>query len=148
MARLKADWAIQRWSPPSVVIGADTIGELDGELLLKPVDADNARAMLMRMSGRDHWVHTAVTILLSGRNQQKLVSTKVRFRSLRPAEVLAYCQMGEGMDKAGAYAIQGAGAALVESIEGSYSAVVGLPLSEVADALQTLGYTCWQESSA
>ncbi len=138
--------AVQCMQPrPCVVIGADTVVEVGGELLLKPLDVAHARTLLERLSGREHLVHTAVAILSPGGCRRKLVSSEVVFRRLREPEMAAYCRLGEGLDKAGGYAIQGLGAAFVAAVRGSYTAVVGLPLCEVAEELQDLGYRCWLE---
>ena len=117
------------------VLGADTAVVCDDQILGKPVDADDALAMLRLLSGREHRVLTAIALL--GTRQQTAVSeTLVRFREITPAEAAAYWASGEPQDKAGAYAIQGRGAAFVEHISGSYSGVVGLPLFETAALLK------------
>ncbi len=123
-----------------VVVGADTIGLLDDEVLEKPQDPADAVRMLGRMSGRSHKVVTAVSLV--GDNQGQLrkdsftVETVVTFKQLTPAEIDYYVQTGEPLDKAGAYGIQGIGGFLVRSIQGSYSNVVGLPLVELMEALR------------
>lgn len=145
MAESKARRGAELSPAAAVILAADTIGESDGQVLLKPHDLGGAEAMLLALSGREHWVHTAFALMHQGRLQSQRVSTRVRFRSLRPEEVIAYCRGGEGLDKAGGYAIQGAAAAFVESIVGSYTAVVGLPLAEVSRLLPGYGYRFWQE---
>lgn len=123
------------------VIGSDTLGILDGELLVKPRDLAHAQTMLRRLSGKRHDILTAVA-LCSEQGAQVLTSrSQVQFRSLTDAEILAYWQSGEPQDKAGAYAIQGLGAVFVERLEGSYSGVMGLPLFETAQLLATAGIT-------
>ena len=113
------------------VLGADTAVVCDNRILGKPADADDALAMLRLLSGREHRVLTGIA-LLGARQQTAVSETLVRFRQITPAEAAAYWASGEPQDKAGAYAIQGRGAAFVEHISGSYSGVVGLPLFETA----------------
>ena len=120
------------------VLAADTIVELDGRIFGKPVDADDAAAMLQQLSGRTHVVRTAMTLLApSGATAEEAsVTTEVRFRPLDAAAIRAYVATGEPLDKAGAYAIQGEGAHLVDRVHGSYTNVIGLPLEEVATWLR------------
>ncbi|QYK05736.1 Maf family protein [Shewanella zhangzhouensis] len=113
-----------------VVLGSDTIVVLDGALLGKPGDKEEAVAMLSALSGREHEVMTAVALTDGDRTLCDTVTTKVRFADLSRQDILAYVDTGEPMDKAGAYGIQGLGGVFVEAINGSYSAVVGLPLVE------------------
>ncbi len=122
----------------SIVIAADTIGVISGKLLGKPADAQQARGMLKMMSGKKHTVITGFTVMdaSSGRSVTHAVETRVYFRKLSPDEIEAYIRSGEPLDKAGAYAIQGLGALLVEKIEGDYYNVVGLPLTALAKALR------------
>ena len=117
------------------VLGADTAVVCDNRILGKPTDADDALAMLRLLSGREHRVLTGIA-LLGARQQTAVSETLVRFRQITPAEAAAYWDSGEPRDKAGAYAIQGRGAAFVEHISGSYSGVVGLPLFETAALLK------------
>jgi len=128
----------------AVVLAADTAVVLDDAILGKPVDQQHAQAMLRSLSGRQHQVLTAVAVARGSDIRLQLVATKVRFRPLSDAEILAYWQTGEPADKAGAYGIQGLGAVFVEHIEGSYSAVVGLPLAETALLLGEFAVPCWQ----
>lgn len=121
-----------------LVLAADTVVELDGELLGKPTDADEARAMLRRLSGRTHHVHTGVAARAGERAETATVTTAVRFAPLTTPAVDWYVATGEPFDKAGAYALQGAGGVFVESVEGSVSNVVGLPLAVAADLLHRL----------
>jgi septum formation protein len=123
------------------VLGADTLGILDGELLVKPRDFADAQAMLRRMSGKRHAIFTAVALCTENGTQVITSHSQVQFRPLTDAEILAYWQSGEPQDKAGAYAIQGVGAVFVERLEGSYSGVMGLPLFETAQLLATAGIT-------
>lgn len=113
------------------VLGADTEVFLDGQVLGKPADHAAAVAMLGRLSGRVHEVYSAVA-LTRDTTEALLSVTRVQFRVLAPAEIERYCRGGEPFGKAGAYAIQGQGAAFIERIEGSYSGVMGLPLFETA----------------
>lgn len=124
-----------------VFIGADTIVVLDGEILGKPCDEAEAAVMLKKLSGRMHHVITgfAVVDLANGTTEKRTVSTEVYFRRLSAAEIAAYVATGCPLDKAGAYAIQGGAASMVEKINGSYTNVVGLPLCEVVGVLRELG---------
>ena len=123
--------------PP--VLGADTVVTLDGAILGKPHDRATALAMLARLSGREHEVWSGIAVAGSGEPLSRMVCTRVRMRAITPAEMAAYWDCGEPDGKAGAYAIQGRGAIFVESVEGSYSNVVGLPLYETAQLLQRFG---------
>jgi len=123
-----------------LVIGADTAVVLDDRILGKPRDVDDAEATLMALSGRRHEVVTGVAVLGPGQCEHALSRSRVLFRALEPAEARAYWATGEPADKAGAYAVQGRGAMFVESLEGSYSGVVGLPLYETAQLLSAFGY--------
>jgi septum formation protein len=124
-----------------VVLGADTIVVLDGRPLGKPAGPDEARAMLRRLQGREHEVVTGVAVVdaRTGRSDTVSVVSRVRMAAYGEAEIDAYVASGEPLDKAGAYAIQGRGAALVAGLEGSYTNVVGLPLAETARLLAAFG---------
>jgi len=124
---------------PPLVIAADTTVVLDGESLGKPRDVEEAAAFVTRLSGRDHWVHTGHALRLGEREARVLRSTRVRFRPLDAAEIADYAATGEGLDKAGGYAIQGLGATLIDAIDGCYGAVVGLSLPAVLLAARELG---------
>jgi len=122
--------------PEALVLGADTVVTLDDRVLGKPADEAEARRMLRELSGRRHWVHTGVSLALAGETlQSDVATTEVFFRPLSSEEVDAYVATGEPLDKAGAYAIQGRGALLVEGISGCYSNVVGLPLGRTRELL-------------
>ncbi|MBK1674379.1 septum formation protein Maf [Ectothiorhodospira shaposhnikovii] len=121
------------------VLGADTVVSIDGDILGKPRDREDALDMLGRLSGRTHEVLSAVALLYQGCCHQALSTTRVRFRDLSPADMDAYWASGEPADKAGAYGIQGLGALFVAHIEGSYSGVVGLPLFETGELLRRCG---------
>jgi len=122
-----------------VVIGADTAVVIDGRILGKPVDADDALAMLAALSGRAHRVLTGIAVRTAEGTRTALSDTVVEFRDIGRDEALAYWQSGEPRDKAGAYAIQGLGGAFVARIAGSYSGVVGLPAFETARLLGEAG---------
>ena len=124
---------------PPLVIAADTTVVLDGESLGKPRDVQEAAAFLARLAGRDHWVHTGHALRFGEREASVLRSTRVRFRALDAAEIADYAATGEGLDKAGGYAIQGLGATLIDAIDGCYGAVVGLSLPAVLLAARELG---------
>lgn len=120
-------------STDELVIAADTTVDLDGQILGKPIDERDAAAMLHRLSGRTHRVHTGVSVRRNGTEHVDVCTTLVTFVALDDATIDWYVSTGEPLDKAGAYALQGAGAALVCSVEGSVSNVVGLPLHAVIE---------------
>jgi septum formation protein len=127
--------------PGCWVLGADTIVTVDGQILGKPRDAADGHRMLTLLSGRAHQVMTA--FVLVGRTgtvfASQVVTSQVAFRPLTDEQIHAYLATGEPFDKAGAYAVQGRGATLVERVEGSYTNVVGLPMDEVRDTLRAAG---------
>ncbi|HVU05342.1 MAG TPA: Maf family protein [Polyangiaceae bacterium] len=126
---------------PAIVV-ADTVVCLGEDVLGKPRDVDEAAELVGRLVGRDHWVRTRYAIArapsVGVAAVARTVETRVTMREVGPADVRAYAETGEGLDKAGAYAVQGIGAFLVERIDGSYSNVVGLPASEVIRDLVAL----------
>lgn len=128
----------------AVVLGADTAVVLDGQILGKPQDRSEALAMLAALSGREHQVLTAVALASRTRSAVQVVTSRVTFRPLRPGEAEAYWATGEPCDKAGSYGIQGLAAVFVSQLQGSYSAVVGLPLCETAQMLNEFAIPCWQ----
>ncbi|EST16779.1 septum formation protein Maf [Pseudomonas putida S610] len=132
----------------AVVLGADTAVVLDGRILGKPEHRDDALDMLARLSGREHQVLTAVALDDGKRVESLCVSSTVRFRVIDQQEAQRYWASGEPADKAGGYAIQGLGAVFVTGLVGSYSAVVGLPLSETAQLLARFGIACWQPAAS
>jgi septum formation protein len=146
LARGKAQAGLASLSATSqaCVLGADTAVVLDGRILGKPLDEADARAMLTALSGREHQVLTAVAVANRQGSEARVVSSRVRFRPIRAEEIQAYWASGEPRDKAGSYAIQGLAAIFVEALQGSYSAVVGLPLCETAELLSRFGIPCWQ----
>lgn len=121
------------------VLGADTVVEIDGDILGKPADRSEAEAMLERLSGREHHVFTAVAVQHEGRIEQRLSASRVRFAVLDAATIGRYLETGEQLGKAGAYGIQGRAGAFVEHIEGSYSGIMGLPLYDTAVLLRAFG---------
>jgi len=122
-----------------IVLCADTIVVLESEIMGKPKTKEDSSGMLERLSGRDHKVITGVTVGQNIHFRSFFVETIVTFRILKKEECVAYWLTGEPQDKAGGYGIQGMGSMFVESISGSYSNVVGLPLMETAQALEELG---------
>ncbi|MFZ9347713.1 MAG: Maf family protein [Arenimonas sp.] len=127
----------------AIVLGADTDVVIDGDVLGKPEDAGQAAALLRRLSGRTHQVHTAVWLVSAGRESSAAVSTDVRFAELSDSEIADYIATGEPFGKAGAYAIQGRAAAFIAGICGSYSGVMGLPLHETSVLLRNFGVPLW-----
>ena len=134
LGREKANW-IANNHPCHWVIGADTLVVLENEIIGKPANVDEAHQILRRLSGREHRVITGVAVVHLNTFSAVNVS-KVRIKSLTDNEIVSYVNSGEPMDKAGAYAIQGKGASLVENYEGSYSNIVGLPIGTLKDLLQ------------
>jgi len=127
--------------PEGIVLGADTLVVIDGRALGKPTDADDARAMLRRLRGREHEVITGVAVVdaATGRGAATAVLSRVRMRDYGGAEIEAYVATGEPLDKAGAYAIQERGGALVAGVRGSRTNVVGLPVAETGRLLAAFG---------
>lgn len=119
-----------------IVIGADTVVALDGKILGKPKNEENAKEMLRFLSGRTHSVFTGVTLASNKKTKTFAVETKVKFFELTNEEIDAYIKTKEPFDKAGAYGIQGYGSLLVEKIDGDYFNVVGLPVSTLARELK------------
>lgn len=137
LAREKARVVAAR-HPGAWALAADTTVALGPELLGKPQDAAEARAMLSRLSGRTHEVYTGVA--LAGRHDEALVvRTQVTFRALSPGEIAWYAGTGEPLDKAGAYGLQGKGGFLVATVAGSHSNIIGLPLGETLALLERAG---------
>jgi septum formation protein len=126
----------------AIIIGADTIVEVNGELLGKPQSAKAARAMLLKLGGRTHRVVTSVAAIRLPDHAEKIAteSSRVRFGRLSAAEIAQYVAAGEPLDKAGAYAVQGIGGRFIERIEGCYFNVVGLPLARLYQMLISLGW--------
>ncbi len=143
VTRLKADAALRRIArhglPEAPVLSADTTVALGRCILGKPVDRDDARGMLRRLSGRVHRVLTAVVVADATRFDEALSESRVRFRRLHDDEIDRYVASGEPFGKAGAYAIQGRAAGFVERIGGSHSGIMGLPLYETTTLLRRFG---------
>jgi septum formation protein len=138
---LKKAQSVSARHPDAIIIAADTFGVIDGRILGKPHSEDEARAMLQTISGRRHAVITGFTVMdtRTGKTISNAVETAVDIKRLTEEEIEAYLKSGEPLDKAGAYAIQGLGAAIVERIEGDYSNVVGLPLCALSETLKEFG---------
>ena len=131
--------AIDPTDPTELIIAADTTVDLDGTILGKPADADEARAMLRSLSARTHRVHTGVTVRLGARTATEVATTFVTFTPITDTALEWYIATGEPFDKAGAYAIQGSAAVFVASVKGSVSNVIGLPLTTVVALARSLG---------
>lgn len=129
--RRLADWPI---------VAADTTVTLDGRILGKPADADEAAAMLRAYSGRSHTVLTGVAVVFRGRQAVALSESSVAFRVLSEEDIVAYVASREPFDKAGGYGIQGRAAMFIEHLSGSYSGVMGLPLFETAELLREVAF--------
>ena len=141
LALEKAASVARTLSEPFAVLGADTTVVLAGEVMGKPTGAAESEAMLRKLRGRRHVVHTGVALVLWPEQSERvtLVSTEVGFRAFDDDTLRRYVASGEGLDKAGSYGIQELGAALVSTVHGSYSNVVGLPAAETIELLQGSG---------
>jgi septum formation protein len=131
--------AVSGLRPDAVVVAADTVVVLRDRVLGKPKDSQEARAMLAELSGCEHRVITGVAVRWGERERTGFRQSRVRFRTLLSEEVDRYVATGEPLDKAGAYGIQGEGAHLVESLEGCYTNVVGLPMGLLKELFLDLG---------
>jgi len=134
---------VSQMAPDAVVLAADTLVAIDGEVLGKPVDFEDAIRILQRLSGRAHEVWTAVRVshAAGGRSQSFHEMARVHFRELDDRAIRNYLAKIDPLDKAGAYAAQGYGTEIIERIEGSYSNVVGLPMEKTTRALRAFGIT-------
>ena len=128
----------------AVILAADTCVSLDHHILGKPDSLDDAKRTLGLLSGQSHQVYTGFAVMTQQRTVAQVVATEVEFRTIDEIETEAYWHTGEPQDKAGSYGIQGLGAVFVKGIRGSYSNVVGLPLTEVSAALQEFNISHWQ----
>jgi septum formation protein len=148
LAREKAD-VVAAAAPDAVVVAADTVVELEGEVLEKPLDRADAARMLGKLSGNRHTVVTGVALVQRERELalSEVVRTEVRMTELQPEQIAWYVSTGEPMDKAGAYAVQGIGAMFIEAIEGNYTNVVGLPLSTLFRMMVRIGFDPMREES-
>lgn len=137
LAKAEIGWEriLHRRLPKHPVLAADTTVCVDGKILGKPEDATDAAKMLGLLSGREHRVLSAVAVKFDMRCELLVNESRVRFRELTEADIRAYIESGEPMDKAGAYAIQGRAAVFIADLRGSYSGVMGLPLYETAQLL-------------
>ncbi|MEY2523875.1 MAG: nucleoside triphosphate pyrophosphatase [Ilumatobacteraceae bacterium] len=135
-------------APGELVIAADTTVDLDSVIMGKPIDNHDATSMLRRLSGQTHRVHTGVAVRLGARELVDVCTTSVTFVSLDEATIDWYISTGEPLGKAGSYALQGAGAALVSGVDGSVSNVIGLPLHLVVDLARRLDVTLLTERDA
>ncbi len=131
--------AVAKNNPLSVVIAADTVVAVNGNILGKPHGDGQAAEMLRMMSGRSHFVFTGVTVICDGRIETAICRTEVFFKELTEEQIAAYIASAEPYDKAGAYGIQGKGALLVDRIDGDYANVVGLPVSMLYEMLKEFG---------
>ena len=136
-------WSVAQTFPSAVVLGADTLVTIDGQVLGKPADFPEARKILRRLSGRCHAVWTAVCLChwAVGKSQSLCVMSRVEFRDLTDRAIKSYLKKVNPLDKAGAYAAQGHGKEIIKCIDGSYSNVVGLPMEATARVLRAYGIT-------
>lgn len=150
LARAKAETAWTLFGPDAgrAVLAADTAVVLADSILGKPRDRSEALAMLGRLSGRIHEVFTAVALRTARGLESRVSASRVKLRELKPDEIESYWDTGEPSDKAGAYAIQGRAAVFIETLEGSYSGVMGLPLFETAELLARAGIGTWMHRHA
>ena len=136
--RLAAEKSAAVQAADMIILGADTTVVVDGEILGKPRDDDEAAAMLRRLAGRRHDVLTGVSVRYGAHEVGRVESTAVWFSALTKEDIAGYLASGEGRDKAGAYAIQGLASRFIPRIEGSYANVVGLPVAAVAELLRSV----------
>lgn len=138
LAYQKAEFALRR-HPNACVIGADTIVDLNGEIIGKPKSPEDAVETLKCMQGRSHVVYTGLAVLKAGYSDVRYVTTKVTFRPMTEKEIRWYVSTGDPLDKAGSYGAQGLGSVFVESIEGNYFNVIGLPAPTLYEMLLKAG---------
>jgi len=140
-ARISREKALEmaRQHPEALVIGADTIVVVGDRILGKPLDPDEARDYLLLLQGKTHDVFTGYTIVHGDRAKSRVIRTRVRFRPMTHEEIVWYIASGEPTDKAGAYALQGIASIFISDIRGSYTNVIGLPLSELYEDLKQFG---------
>lgn len=129
--------------PEAVVLGGDTSVICAGKVFGKPENKAHALDMLMALSGNEHQVYSAISVVSAARHETRLIKTRVRFKTLTEQECEDYWQTGEPLGKAGGYAIQGLGSVFVTAIEGSYTGVVGLPVAETAQLLRQFSVPVW-----
>lgn len=144
VTQLKLEMAVQRLEhrglPAAPILCSDTTVALGRTIYGKPVDAQDAARMLGELAGRTHRVLTAVAVGMPSKREQALSISRVTFAPMNPRQIEAYVSTGEPMGKAGAYAVQGRAAAFISHISGSYSGIMGLPLHETAQLLQSFGF--------
>ena len=138
LSRLKAS-AVAKEYPDSVVIVADTVVSLNSEILGKPKNREESFLMIKKLQGKTHTVYTGTTIQQNNKVKNFVCATYVTFAHLEDDLILTYVNSGEGDDKAGAYALQGIASMLIESVKGSVSTVIGLPICEVRECLKEFG---------
>ena len=137
--------AVATGHPGRLVLGADTVVEIDQEILGKPSSMDEAADMLRRLSGKSHLVHTALALVTDGAAQEVVDSARVQFVDLTDEMIRWYVATGEPMDKAGAYAVQGLGGMLVEGVEGSPNTVIGLPVHRLPELYAAHNLDFWSK---
>jgi len=135
--------AVATGHPGRLVLGADTVVEIDQEIVGKPSSTDDATGMLRRLSGRSHLVHTALALVADGAAHEVVDSARVQFVDLTDEMIRWYVATDEPMDKAGAYAVQGLGGLLVEGVEGSPNTVIGLPVHRLPELFAAHGLDFW-----
>jgi septum formation protein len=142
-SRLSRDKAriIQKDRPQALIIAADTVVVINNTILGKPTEPEEARRHLRQLQGAMHEVYTSYTVAHEDRSTTRVIRTRVYFRDMTEDEIVWYVSTGEPMDKAGSYALQGIGAIFVDRIEGSYTNVIGLPLSHLYHDLKEYGIT-------
>jgi len=144
VTRAKAEHGLnllaERRLPQRPILAADTTLEFAGEIIGKPMDEDDAAAILRRLSGNTHRVLTGVAVSFEGRTEYVLSVSEVRFRQIEDEEIRHYVRSGEPMDKAGGYGIQGRAGLFVEHLAGSYTGVMGLPVCETGELLKCFGW--------
>lgn len=144
LSRQKAGEIEARVLGPAIIIGADTVVAIDGEILGKPKDEEDAVRMLSNLQGRTHQVYTGVTVIIRTDSQKEYItfseSTSVTMYPMTDEEIRGYVRTGEPMDKAGAYGIQGLSAVYIQKIDGDYNNVVGLPLARLYQELKKAGF--------
>lgn len=139
VASKKASESLRAQAESNTVLAADTTVTIDQEILGKPQDFDDFKRMMLLLSGREHQVLTAVSVINRSKREQFLSVSEVRFSSMTEDSIQAYWKTGEPKDKAGGYGIQGLGARYIVSIKGSYTGIVGLPLYETSELLEEFG---------
>jgi len=145
-AKADAGWERSRDASGVPVLAADTAVVLDGKILGKPADRQDAEDMLLQLSGRTHEVLTAIALRTPGGLHSRISRSEVTFRAIAAGEARSYWETGEPCDKAGAYAIQGRAAIFIADLRGSYSGEMGLPLFETAELLTKAGLSQWHGS--